>query len=463
MQKRYQIAVIAAVSSLLAGCGGGSSNGIPKITSVNPTQTGTLQFAVGTANIYGTGAGLNVVSTYRQTGGISNVTVNTPTIVGPLTLPAAGAAGSFQINPNTGASVDPYSTLPSGPSMEEVAVGNAIGGTSQQLHPGTPACDQTTPCVVPNNQTGGTATVNPNTSTFGEGGGVFTNGLSPGNYTQQGVPISFVPYMEPLYDTSTNAFEPFGGPPAFDPDHNGMGLRDGLNNLGSGVLGIPMGMTTFAGVGARAGQYTLSVQVPTTGSPLGTSKMASLTSTALLPAITAPTFVPDTSGGGTFAVAALPPGVTEELVQIQDIGPGSSLTNCQGPLGATGGAGPVYYAIIVKAPGTYTLPDTDGPNTNTTGGAAGLSPSPSICTGTQNTAANGGTTTPPDMYTVQAVGVDYPLYESLFPMNTTQTPTIVGANGQADITISSLGGPNVGAASRLRRMQTMQLHRHVLH
>jgi hypothetical protein len=147
---------------LLAGCSGGGSNGIPKISSVNPISTGKLQIAVGTANLYGTVSGLNVVSTYRQAGGLSNVTVDTPTITGPFTLPAASAAGS---------GVDPYSTLPGGPSAEEVAVGREITGTSQAVHIGTPACDQTTPCSEPV-VGGGTQSVAPNTSTFGQSGGV---------------------------------------------------------------------------------------------------------------------------------------------------------------------------------------------------------------------------------------------------------------------------------------------------
>ena len=117
---------------------------------------------------------------------------------------------------------------------------------------------------------------------------------------------------------------------------------------------------------------------------------------------------------------------------------GDGGTNCQGEVGAA--AFPVYYTILVKAPGTYTLPDTIGPNTTITSGVSDITPSESICTAAANTTANGATTVG-DSYSVQAIGADYPLYESLYPGNTSQSPTLAGANGQADITISAVVGP----------------------
>jgi hypothetical protein len=468
-----------ALTAILGGCSGGGSNGIPKISSTNPLTSGVLQFAVGTANLYGTASGLNVVSTYRQSDGLSNVLVDTPTITGPFTLPASAPAGNFRIAPNTGASVDAYSTLadagsgsPSGPSVEEVAAGGRITGTSQSVHLGTPDCDQTTPCTVAS-ATGGNVTIPPNTSTFGQAGGVFVNGISPGNSTTSGQSATYEPYTEPLYDTTTgNGFIPFGGPPAFDPNKDGLGLRDGLSNLGGpnatiGVLGIPLGISTFYGVIAAPGSYLLSLQVPTgfsgTTPTYGTaSKSASLTSTAKLGTITAPVLALDGKGGGTFTVAALPAGVTEELVEITDMGDGSDAAEtCQGPLGATvdtagGGAGPVFYTILVKAPGTYTLADSIGPNTTVSSGVGTITPSPSICTAAQNTTALEKTDVG-DSYTVQAIGADYPLYESLYPNNKSQTPAIVGANGQADITISAVSATATSLAHArspgLRRMR----------
>ncbi|MDH2910591.1 MAG: hypothetical protein HKL92_03340 [Candidatus Eremiobacteraeota bacterium] len=436
-QTRYILA-IAAAGVLLSGCGGGGggngSKGIPPISSVNPVQTGTLEFAVGTANVYGLKTGLNVVSTYRQASGLSNVLVDTPTITGPFTLPAAGAAGNLPF--------DAYSTLPGGPSVTEVATGGTITGTSQTLTLGTPACDQTTPCTVTNNATGGTSTVQPNTSTFGQSGGVFVNGLSPGNYTTQGVPASFTPYAEPLYDTTGATFVPFGGPPAFDPNKDNMGLRDGLNNLGSGVLGIPEGFTLFENVVLNGtGKYTMSLVVPTgfsgsTPTSATVTATANLGSMATLPTLAAPTLTTDGAGGGslTLPAADFSGGITEVYIEIIDNGDGAA-ANCQGVLGAVGGAGPVYYTIVAKAAGTYTLPDTDGPNLDSGSGPTALKPSPSICTAAQNTAAVGAAT-PGDGYTVQLVGTDYDMYGATYPISTSASPTLTGANGQADITIS---------------------------
>jgi hypothetical protein len=137
----------------------------------------------------------------------------------------------------------------------------------------------------------------------------------------------------------------------------------------------------------------------------------------------------------------LPSGVTEGYVWIIDWGPsskaGSTAANCQGPIGPGAGSGyQVYYTLHVTAAGTYTLPDTDGPNTNFTGKGA-LTPSPSICTSAQNTAAL-GTATGGDMVTTYFVGFDYPAYGITYVNSSgNATPTLTGANGQADITISA--------------------------
>jgi hypothetical protein len=455
MYKQFQrAAACAAVAGLLAGCEAGASgpNGIPKISTVDPLSTGKLQFAVGTANLYGMLTGLNVVSTYRQSNGLSNVLVNTPTITGPFTLPASNPAG--------GLSFDSYSTLYGGPSVEEVAAGGEITGTSQNVHPGTPACDSTTACSDPS-ATGGNVSVAPNTSTFGQAGGVFTNGIAPGNSTTAGTAASYVPYSEPMYDTTTgNAFTPFGGPPAFPGDKYGLGLRDGLFNIGSGVVGVPLGITTFANVGVSTGTYTLSVQVPTgnNGSTetYGTvSASGTLSSPTTLGTITAPTITLDGNGGGTIATGPFPAGVTEELIEIEDIGDGdtSGANNCQGATGSN--VVPVYYTLEATSPGTLTLPDTIGPNTNVSGGTGAITPSETICSAAANTTA-ASTAPGGDMYTVQAIGADYPLYESLYPNSTSQTPTIANAAGQADITISALAG--TATASARARAAKMRSH-----
>lgn len=434
-QTRYILA-IAAAGVLLSGCGGGGngSKGIPPISSVNPVQTGTLEFAVGTANFDGV-AGMNVVATYRQANGLSNVLVNTPTITGPFTLPTGGATPVAVPVANAGTGWgDSYGTLPGG--YGPMDSNGTITGTSQLVQPGTPAAAN-------------------NVSTFGQSGGVFTNGFAPANSTNQGVAYTNTPYVEPLYAnvlaSTANVFTPYGGPPAFDPNKDGMGLRDGLSSLA--VAGIPEGFTIFAGVTPAAGTYTLSLAVPTgfngpTPTVANVSTTAKLTSTAQLPTLAAPAITLDGAGGGTVTVppADFTGGISEVYIQIVDTGNGGTI-NCQSPnpaqpgnaggLGADGAGGAVYYTLVAKAAGTYTLPDTDGPNTNTTGGTTSLKPSESICTGAANTAANGGTVTPGDNYSVQLVGTDYDMYGATYPISTSASPTLTGANGQADITVSA--------------------------
>jgi hypothetical protein len=404
-----RLSAALAAGLLLGGCGGGGGNGskgIPPVSSVNPITSGKLQFAVGTANIYGTATGLNVVATYRQGNGLSNVLLDSPQITGPFTLPPT--AGT------PGLAFDPDSSLPTGPAPSEIG-GGSINSTPQGF--------------------GITAV-----TTFGQSGGVFTNGFSPGNSTNNGVASSYVPYNEPLYAAAANTFTPWGGPPSFDPNKDNMGLRDGLSTLGKGVLGIPEGFTTFQGVTVATGTYTLNVVVPTgfngptpTNSTVSTT--AAMASTAILPTLTTPALALDGAGGGSVVVpaSAFSGGVTEVYIEIIDSGNGG--TNCQGAIGQP--AGPVYYTIVAKAAGTYTLPDADGPNTNITGGTTGLTPSPSICTGAQNTAANSGTASPGDNYSIQLVGLDYDMYGATYPITTSQAPTLTGANGQADITLST--------------------------
>lgn len=448
-QRSIILAVIA--STALASCSAGST-GPPSITTANPATIGKLQFAVGTANIYGTSTGLNVVSTFRQTNGKSAVGVDTPTISGPFTftMPASTAGGAV-IDPYT-FDTDNYSTLPAGPSNAEVS-STVIEGTPQTVRPGTPSCDGPAPCPQPTGPA-----ISPNTTTFGQTGGVFGMGLQPSNATINTTAASYMPYSEPLYDTTANAFYPYGGPPAFDPDKNGMGTRDGLWNLAPGgtsggpELGMLEGLTTFEGVTPSAGTYSMSVAIQSQGSngTVSTAKVSAsavLGSTALLGTATAPALSFDGNGGASFTVGSLPGGVTEAYVEIVDWGPGGTPgtypspqagpANCQGSLGTS--AYPVYFTLHVTGPGTYTLPDTDGPNTNTTnGGNNKLSPSPSICTGAQNSAATGGATAAGDTVTVQMVGFDYPAYGITYVNSSgNQAPALTGNGGQADITISA--------------------------
>ncbi len=421
MNLRKHILAGLAASAILAGCSS-ASNVIP-IKTVNPAAPGqsTLQFKVGTANLFGTATGLNVVSTLRQPNGLSAVLVSTPTITGAFTLPAAnGAAGS---------GADGYSTGSSGPSKLEIATGGTIEGTSQTVHPGTTTCDGTLPCA------GG---ISPNVTTFGQSGGVFGMGLQPANSTINGVPASFEPYSFPMYDSTGNGNTMWGGPPAFDQHKNGMGFRDGLSPLGQ-AQGNQLGLTAFQ-VTANPGTYNMSVQIPTgfdnNGNPTFTTvtQSATLASAAPLPTVTAPALTFDGQGGASFVSGALPAGVTEEYLELIDIGPGTGGPNCQGALGTT--AFPVYYTIVIKAAGTVTLGDANGPNSSAGQGPNALTPSPSICTGTQNTAALGAAS-PGDTVLTYLIGFDYDAFGASYPNSNGSNTPLSGISGQADITISA--------------------------
>jgi len=443
----HRLVATLCVASLLgvAGCGGAATGTVP-VSSVNPTNPNysLLQFSVGTANLYGTGTGLNVVSTFRQNNGASATGVNTPTLTGPFSVNANAA-------PSQTSAADPYTTLiDGGPSFTEKNSPSAgITGTPQTITQGTPACDGTTgpgftPCP---------AGLSPNTTSFGQSGGVFAMGLAPYNAVPNtGQAYSYAPYAQPIYGSTDVAesytFVPWGGPPAFDPDGNGMGERDGLSINGQDsfgdpyFLGVGEGITAFDQVTPTSGTYTLAVAVATVGSGGGVTintltKTAKLNSGLVLPAITTPTtFTPDGTGGGTFPVV-LPAGVTEAYLQVVDFGPGggpnngaaTNVANCQSTRGTQ--FAPVYYTLHVTASGTVTLPDTDGPNTATSGGKTALVPGKSICNATDN----GGTG---DDIVVQLIGFDYPAYNAALGLTqnpTPQNPPIVGSAGQSDITI----------------------------
>jgi len=417
------MAASAAAGLLLGGCGGSGngSNAIPPVKTVNPVTAGKLTFAVGTANIAGT-IGLNVVSMFRASNGLSASLVNTPTISGPFKFTVSAST------PNGGA--DPFSTIPGGPGPMDINSGT-ITGTPQTVHQG----------ITPTAAT---------ESSFGQSGGVFSQSIAPGNETTGGQAYSYVPYGIDVYGITGIGVVPWGGPPAFDPNADGMGLRDGLSNLGNGVVGVPEGFTSFEGVTPVAGTYTMSLSVstgfsgstPTFGTVTGT---AALGSVAGLPTLASPAFTPDGNGGGTVVLPAsdFAGGVTEVYIQIVDTGNGSGNSNCQGTRGADGGAGPVYYTIIAKAAGTYTLPDTDGPNVLTKGGPSALQPSESICTVAANTAAAtasgaGAASDAGDGYAVYLVGTDYDMYGASYITSKSPPAQQPSFNGtQADITVST--------------------------
>lgn len=422
MKNIRAILALGAAGILLAACS--QANSAPptlQTVSNGSSSYSKLQFAVGTANLDGTVA-LNVVSTLRQPNGKSADLVDSPSITLPFPLTGQTASQDSSGSP------DGYSTaFSTGPSPSEIG-GDALTSTPQTMHLGAPVC----PVV------GAGCTV-ANVTTFGLSGGVFGMGLQPANNTINSTAYSYTPYPQPIFaPNSPVAFVPWGGPPAFDDSSNGMGTRDGLHNLGAGLLGWNDGITVFqftnvptTGTNSMTGTYTMNVAVPTGGTSSTTlSANANLNGATVLPAIaTAPTLTEDGKGGGTFSNVTLPAGATEGYIVVMDTGLGSGTANCQGSLGTT--VAPVYYTIeVVPGTTTYNLPDTIGPNT-TQNGPSTLTPSMTLCTA----AANGGTG---DSYQVQFFAMDYPLYEASYPKNTQQAPTIVGVAGQDDITVSPM-------------------------
>ena len=423
---RLALAATAAVA--ISGCGGNSASPIGATTVVQPS-TAKVQLAVGTANIFGLATGLNVTSTLRTPTG-NSVLLNTPKLTGPFKLP--GTAGTPD---SVGA------TIVDGPSPSEIRSGGIISATTQVL-PGTPAGS------IP-------------ATTFGIRGGVFAGGFQPANADNIGDFFN-TPYTVPSYDQLSdtdagdpNAFTPWGGPPAFDPNKDGQGARDGT--FDASIPGFNEFITVFQGVTVAPGTYTLGVTIPTNSTTTSTALSATATLGAVktLGAVAAPTFVPNGNGGGTFAVV-LPAGVTDGLLNITDMGPaaladGTTFASCY-----LNGAPPAYFTIHVTASGTYTLPDNDGVGSPT-------QKTPTICTAAQNAAvsANAGTAPGPDVIVVQLIGADYPIYSSNYLFNLgVQTPNIKGAAGN-DITISpasAQGGPPAAAAALRRQLKLKLKH-----
>jgi hypothetical protein len=453
------IAAAATAGLLLGGCGGGGngSSGIPSTTSVNPTSVGKLSFAVGTANIQGTTTALNVVTTYRTASGVGASLTNTPTISGPSPF-FVGVTPSGE-----GAGADAYSTVPA-PGATPVPLitpGPGVLDTSSGTITGTP---QTIPYG---------ANVPTESSTFGQSGGVFSQGLAPGNeYVSTNRAFSYEPYNIDVYETvfssnSDPAAIPWGGPPSFDPNADGMGLRDGLSTLKYGVIGIPEGFTAFTGVTPTTGNYTMNLSVPTghngsTPTFATVTGTAAITSTAVLPALdpTLLAFTPDANGGATYTIPAsyFTGGIKEVYIQVVDLGDGG--TNCQGTYGPA--FAPDYYTVVATAPGTnIQFPDTDGPNTAVGTGPTTLTPSESICTATANTLANGGTPTPGDTYEVMVIALDYDAFGNTF-ISTSKPPAQVATwNGtQADISVSTTATGVSPAVPALTKRAGLIIKRH---
>jgi hypothetical protein len=373
---------------IVAGCTSGNGALEPGFTSAN-LNANKLQLAVGVATYQDGTTGLNTVTTFRQPDGLVGTLLNTPTLTGPFTVPA-GVPGT-----RSAATTTTFGTA--------ICAANVDAGTNHIT--GSPQVTTLSSTAV--------------CTTLGQAGGVTSYGIAPTNSTTASAPAFLLYgdfldgsdgaiYGNPFYSNGTDYIGDGagdentatgsgyaalrGGPPSYPNVRNG--------TYPTGFLGYTFGYTTFH-LTPVAGAYnlTLNIQAGDTANSSISAPTATLSSTVGLPAYTAaPTFAEDGTGGGT-ASCTSPAGVTETVVELFD-----EKTDA-------------YYTKVVSGGGLVSAGFTD---------ALGPAPAPKTAA-TLNTG---------DAYEVVCIGADYPLYEAGPPNNLSQTPTIVGASGQADITFS---------------------------
>lgn len=380
---KHAILPFLVAGALVSGCGGGGQAGVPTVSQGN-LASNALQLAVGTANIAGT-PGINFVTTYRQTNGLSAVGADTPSISGPsgFTVPAgvSGAYGPGNVdagtNHITGSPQVNRATTPVNSTF-----GTFTGAFSYGFVP------------VNSDQTGTAYFIgNPN-ATAGNG---FVLSAYEGLFNAAGDPTTPQPYY------STTPFDYVIGPPAVPF------FRDGTF---PGFVGYSPGFTVLQATPV-AGTYNLQVVVIAVNAPSTTANAsATLASTTLLGATTInAASLTKTAGGGISGTVNVPSGVTETEVFVVDV------------------TANTYYTVIVSGTGaavSWAIPGNLGPCSGANC-QTGPNAKPTIATG--------------DTYYVAAVGYNYPAFEAGPPGNNQQKPVITGANGQADLTMSPVIKP----------------------
>jgi hypothetical protein len=176
----------------------------------------------------------------------------------------------------------------------------------------------------------------------------------------------------------------FGLPPTYSPaNQNGIGYALGF------VYFFQSDCSNFLRPpGATAGTYTLSAPVAVNGTTINYTASATISASPPPPLgnESHPTFVTDGAGGGTFTISQ-PAGVIESLIVVFTLG--------------------FTEVATLKATGTSAiLPD--------------------------GTLAAG-------QYLAIVIGADYPLVDSGPPANTQSSPTLTGAGGTSDLTVSGTG------------------------
>jgi hypothetical protein len=240
-------------------------------------------------------------------------------------------------------------------------------------------------------------------TTLGTHNGVFSYGIQPDNSSTSGGLISGfnpIPFYADQDPNCTQSSPPgpcpvdeyIGGPPAFPNFQNG--------TYPSAFLGYSEGFTTFL-TPPVAGSYSLQLTIQTSNAGTFHSPVvsSSLARTAGLPGWTGTASIVPAGANGAKISYTPPAGVTEVIVNVIDENTGGEFT-----------------AVDANASGSVTFPDNQGP---------GATATPTFNNG--------------DPLYVQLLGVDYPAFEAAPPANSALQPTLLGAAGQADITLTFTG------------------------
>jgi hypothetical protein len=423
---------------LLALCAGGCTTGqvgvLPSVATV-PLNSTTLQLAVGTATLsQQAGApyiGLNVVATYRQPNGQPATVANTPALSGPADF-SNGLAGVpmgsiYGLTPQQVMQAGQFLKVlplfgPLAPTVNGSLFTSLVGVLGYGFGPANIVAEQANSVVLPRIPTVancfGVVPVS-DVPTVGSGFYEFNA-------------VRYAALLLPLFGGLPNTgCEPhvqtivathyYGGPPAW-PSPQGYGNPVGFP-------GFPLGFTDFA-TPPVAGVYSLGLQIPTNADA---TSYASLSASAQLPATVVAHPLPQMpqpalriqSDGSAFIDVTVPPGVSEAIAL-------ASTTRCDNAQATEAAIPDQQYAVVVKAPGRYSLflkndlgpPDSHG------------NPLHTFCTSADT--QQYGTTSA--LFSLTLVGFDYPAYEASYPQSTTASPAITngdGHHGTADMTAAS--------------------------
>jgi hypothetical protein len=436
-----RLPVALAALLFMTSCTNGATSSTPTVVPAAIAKQSKLQLAVGTATIaYAGGSitGTNFVATFRAADGHSATLANTPTITGPPGLNLGFGNSISGVLPNVFdaavlAATEHNAVFPTsfggtlGPLVGVFGYGMAADNllSSQVALQYGALKNASRVCFDLNTASENTESSAPIASQ-GTINGVQVGGSAPATSEAQsnelGLPVGFGQANDqplatcPLSSQTDNPPLPvlvgqssvypinyYGGPPAW-PSPQGYGQP-------TFFVGYPVGFTDFAAAPV-AGSYSLDVAYPTNQSSTTYAHVdanATLKSTSGLPVLTISSATATQGGSGTVTLT-VPSGLYEAIVFVR-------AQDCDAT--ERPNAQPDNYALVTHSSGiqSFVFSANLGPPDD-----AGA-PTPTFCGGSGATA--------------YAVGFDYPAYESSYPFNVSQTPTITNSNGQADVTTSA--------------------------